>query len=677
MNTKFNIKAFALGIAVVFSATACNDWLNVNTDPDNPNSSSAVLENRLPWIQRNFTYTDGVSNMRASAMAGAMYSTNANVGNSACAWNGQAGLTTTPYQTFFCMCGNNLKDMEVRADAEGATHYKAAAKVVRAMAFMNMVDLYGEMPCSEAFMSIPTPKYDSGKDIYNFCMSEIEEAITLFSAPQKAGATPLSAGDMWCDGNADKWLKLCYGLKARYLLRVSKHADIFDAQAVIDAANKAMTSIDDNVVMKCYNVEGEVTDWLLGDPIQTNGNWDYVAYGNTQRMSKFFYDKLVNARNAGIVDPRMEKIVPAIMTDIVLDANGVVSSYKWERSIPVDVYDDANGRLALGVTSIVLPSYAETAKSVTYAFDGAPSEDKATFKAQMEADTNRVESVGEEGNAIKVTYKAGAHYVTTANYKYADDWKYVSLISSSTSTGTKLNGVIQDIVDLNYYAQKAPAARQAGAVASTGSYQVRAISDFEIMCYDEICFIKAEAYFRLNDKGKAQTCYKDGIQAHMDRMQASLRGYEASGYTKYNPDMAPMDDAKIAEFMNSAAVCQDASITMADIMEQKYIAMGFHLENWNDVRRFNYSAGNVGDFGVVYPGIHKPAQFNGPTKITGTSPTDLKAWPRRFRLPDKLELQYNMNMALQMNAHCLDEDIWCYPVWWDCETDEQYEEYLK
>jgi len=659
-------KFLALGCALTLSVSSCSNWLDVNNDPDNPNSSSAVVENRLPWIQRGFMYSSGVSNMRTSAMAGAMYSANDNVGNSACAWDCRAGLTTTPYQSFFCMCGNNLADLETKAQENGSTHYLAAAKVVRALGFMNLLDIYGEMPMSDAFMNHPTPKFDDGKTMYNACLAELDEAIKLFSEPQGPDATPLSRGDMWCDGDAQKWIKLCHGLKARYMMHTTKRAD-WKADDVLAEVNLAMQSNADNVVEKCYNVAGEVTDWLMGDPIQTNGNWDYVAYGHTQRISKFYYDKLVNARDKGVVDPRMSKIVPAVMYNMTLDANGNVATYDWFRSIPVDVYDDANGRLHAGVTTLQLLTYANEDKSLTYKVeDGADAE----WCANRTAEGNTVVDNGD--STVTVTYKAGTHYVNSTNPVYADDWKYVSLISASTSTGTKINGAAQDALDLNYYAQKSAAARQAGAVASTGSYQVRAISDFEIMCYDELCFIKAECLFRKGDKGGAYTAYKEGIQANMDRMQTKLIEWQGTGYK--NPDMMPMDDADITAYMASAAVAGAGDITMRDIMEQKYIAMGFHIENWNDIRRFNYSV--EGEFGVVYPGIHKPAMFTG-VAITGTAETDPMAWPRRFRLPDKLELQYNPNEALAVNAHALDNDIWCYPVWWDCASDAEYENYLK
>lgn len=91
---------------------------------------------------------------------------------------------------------------------------------------------------------------------------------------------------------------------------------------------------------------------------------------------------------------------------------------------------------------------------------------------------------------------------------------------------------------------------------------------------------------------------------------------------------------------------------MADIMQQKWLAMECSLENWVDMRRFNYSAGNIADFGVVYPGFDCSPLF------TGAAPEDPRYWQRRWKLPSTLELNYNKTEALAVNSHALDNDIW-------------------
>ena len=652
----------ALSCLLILSTTSCKDWLDVNVDPDSPNNKSALVSNRLPWIQKFYMYSAGVTNMRTACQAGVYYSNNGNNNALAVTWACKAGSTTTPYQTWFVESAANLNDLYDKAEQEGAYHYMAAANVLHALGFMQMLDLYGEMPYTEALGASPSPAYDDGKTIFNGCIAKLDAAIELFSKNQEVGATPFSAGDMWNNGNVEKWLKLCYGLKARYLLKLSKKTDLFNADLILDCLTKAPQSNNDNTQVRCYNSPSDVKDYLLEDPIMTNGNWDYVAYGSNQRISQYYYNLLTNMRNSGVEDPRMTKIVPASMSNIRLDTDKKVTSYEWLRSQGVDVYGSAE-RLKVG-TSIQIATYADTDKKITYEI--ANADERAKFIAEMSSKHPYTVN----GNEVTVTYQAGSIYVETTNYKYAGDTVYVNIRNNSTMTGNADLGEL----DMNWYFTNQ--AKTQGAVGSTGSFQVRPNSDQEILTYHEMCFIKAEIYMRKGNTNNALTAYKEGIKAHIDMMQAKLTEWKAAGYK--NPDMHPMDDIQITNYLASDAVCQDAgNLTMSDIMLQKYLAMGCSVENWNDMRRFNYSAGNIDGFGVVYVGYDRSPLFAGQAEITGTSKTDLTYWMRRWRLPARLELEYNSTNAQKANVNALELNIWSCPVWWDCATDSEYYSYIQ
>jgi hypothetical protein len=650
---------------LALTATSCKKFLDVNTDPDSPNNGSVLIQNRLPWIEHFYQYTAGVTNYRTSCMAGVYYTNNASPNTFSTTWACTNANSTTPYQTWFVEVSSNLVDLYKSASKQGAYHYMAAADVFHALGYMEMLDLYGEMPYNEAGTGNPSPKPDDGKTIYQGCMAKLNEAIDLFGKTQTAGAPALATGDLWNNGDLQKWIKMCWGLKARYMLKLSKKAE-FNADSVLYCLSKGPQSNGDNIVGPGYN-NSTVTDYLLGDPVVTNGNFDYAAYGNTNRISAYYYNLLTNMRNSGVTDPRMSKIVPAYMSGVTLDGSGRVSSYTWKRSIGVDSYGPATRLKSGGPTSIQTPSYAAANTKITYTITD-PTDRAAFIAAQVAAGRYDASS---SGNNVVVNYKAGSIFINSTNYLYAGDTIYVNLRSNSIATS---GNPAQGQTDVNWY--PVIAAFNAGVVGSTGSFQVRPVSDQEIVTFHEMCFIKAEVYMRKGDVGSAYTAYKAGIQAHLDMMQAKLTQWKAAGFSATNPDMAPMDQNAINTYMASNAVAQ-AGLTMSDIMLQKYVAMGCSIENWNDMRRFNFSAGNVGGFGVVYPGYQRGPLFTGQAQLTGGTPTDVRYWMRRWALPPTYEINYNSVNTLALNPHATDLNIWSMPVWWDCATDDEYYGYLK
>ena len=671
------LKYIGLSCILLLTITSCKNWLDVNTDPDNPNNASASLSNRLPWVQKFWQYTAGPTNFRAAMIAGVYYSNSAATNSFGITWNCDPGsIVVTSYQTWFVEVASNLNDMYNKAEAEGAYHYMAASNVIHALGFMQMLDLFGEMPYTEALGASASPAYDDGKTIFYGCIDKLDEAIELLGRTQETGATQLSAGDMWGGGNTSKWIKFCYGLKARFLLKLSKKTDLFDANAILDCLAKGPQSNADNIIGLCYNVDGDDNDYFLSDPVNTNGNWNFAAYGANQRISKYYYDLLTNMRGSGVEDPRMTKIVPATMGNIKLNANGGLQSYDWIRSEPVDFYGASTRLVKGGPTSIQLATYANSDVTIKYPIEDATALTGFTTAIQGKHRYTVIPGVATSTNAnppdtVSVIYTKGSIYINSTNYIFAGDTAYVNLRSCSTLVGN----IGMSEKDVNWY--YSTDAKAIGVIGSTGSYQIRPVSDQELLTYHEMCFIEAEVQLRNGNSAGALTAYKKGIEAHINMMQAKLTEWGAVGYVN-NPDMSPMNAADIAAYLASNAVCQTAgTLTMADIMLQKYLAMGCSVENWNDMRRFNFSAGNIGSFGVVYPGYDRGPLFAGGAKVRGTSKTDPNYWIRRWRLPGTLELDYNSANASVINTHAGEDYVWGIPIWWDCATDAEYTGYLN
>ncbi len=617
---------------LALAATSCSDWLDVNTDPDNATNKSASVDSRLAPMQHFLQYSYETGGVRA-AYINQTLTRNYFSGNSLSnlsSWNPIQVATTISYQTFFVGCAANIEDMIEKATAEEAWHYVGAAKFIYAWGFMNMLDIYGEMPMSEALGSALNPKYDDGQTIYTQCVAAMKEAIEYLSMAQGAGATPLSAGDIWMDGDTNKWIKAAYGFLARWANNLSKKSSLYNPTEILDYLSKAAQSNAESFSMKHYNTTGDVsTDVLIGDPLMASILYDNTGWNDFPRLCKWYVDLLENMRGEGVEDPRANRLVPMME---ILKADG---TYELVRSKGADLTTDI--RLTTKGGGPLMFSVQKVDKKFRWYYD------ETVEKAE-----------------------AGSTYY---------DRKADSMICNLHSLGfhtakTQTNDtyVVND------------------RIACTGTFYTRADAPAHYMCYPELCFIKAEVLFRQGDKGGALTAYKNGIRAHMELMNMHLaersdatstitvdnKG-EATQRTVVNVSKTPMSTADIDAYLASKAVAQSAGdLKMSDIMLQKYIACSYSLTNWNDMRRFNYSAGNIADFGVVYPNFDRPYEFNhgnnsekAKTHFPSNDPKDEDGyWFRRF-MQCSHEHNFNAVQLKASNPRAADDDIWSMPVWWD------------
>jgi len=196
-------------------------------------------------------------------------------------------------------------------------------------------------------------------------------------------------------------------------------------------------------------------------------------------------------------------------------------------------------------------------------------------------------------------------------------------------------------------------------VNSTGSFYIRADAPAHLVCYHEMCFIKAEVLLRQGQATQALQAYRDGIRAHMEAMNERLKDYpQVLG-------KEVISETEITNFLSSAAVAQSATeLTMAKIMQQKQIAMSMTMQNWTDMRRFNFSS--PGPFGVAYPDFGRPFEFDATAQqcYPTTDPANPRYWPRRFQQCSH-ERNYNITNLEASNPEALSRTIISYPVWWD------------
>ena len=117
------------------------------------------------------------------------------------------------------------------AKIEGNDNLYAAALTFKAYNAQKTVDMWGDVPYTEAFRlqeGILYPKYDTQEEVYNAILAELKTAADLFDVAGK----PIGAGDFFLKGDIAKWKKFCNSLRLRVAIRMSS-ADAAKATTVI------------------------------------------------------------------------------------------------------------------------------------------------------------------------------------------------------------------------------------------------------------------------------------------------------------------------------------------------------------------------------------------------------------------------------------------------------------
>ncbi|MFC5411415.1 SusD/RagB family nutrient-binding outer membrane lipoprotein [Larkinella bovis] len=207
---------------VALVGSACKEsFLDINTNP-----------NTLPTASPSFVFTNALNttttNMLGINETGEYWSGHWTQGNGYI-----ISTTTFAYQftngdfNYWDSYYDNLQDYQYvidNADANNQKYLKGPAKVMKALMFQQLVDMYGNIPYTEALKggTVLAPKFDDQKTIYESLIMMLDEAIGEIKANPFASA--FTGSDIVFRGNITKWAQFANSLKMRILIRQSKVA---------------------------------------------------------------------------------------------------------------------------------------------------------------------------------------------------------------------------------------------------------------------------------------------------------------------------------------------------------------------------------------------------------------------------------------------------------------------
>jgi hypothetical protein len=269
MNKIFKLKSILPAVLTVVLVSGCSLFdLDINKNPNAPSVAAPdlILTQIETGILPNFAGLEGNLEDFNGFFGTTNYGLNANSYSGT--WN---FLYTGP-----------LKDLEgLIAASQASPHYLGIAQTMKAYAYSTMVDLWGDVPFSDANKGDLsekniTPKFDKDADVYNGCFALLDQAIANFAKPTPA---PVN-GDLMYGGSAAKWSKFANTLKLKML--ISARLALPDAgtriKAILDGGNYITASADEFIFK------------FSKDPTSVRHPW----YGGAYSGGEFAYTYMCN-----------------------------------------------------------------------------------------------------------------------------------------------------------------------------------------------------------------------------------------------------------------------------------------------------------------------------------------------------------------------------------------------
>jgi hypothetical protein len=246
------LKTFATVLVTAVALSGC-DFGDINVNPNAP--TDAPMNVLLPAAQANLAYgihgdiaqftsiflqqTSGVNNIYLTV---GQYDLNGNLAGRV--WDGN----------LYPGAMNDLNIVIRKATQQNAPHYRGVARVMMANALGQAVDLWNNVPYSDAFRGndaerVLQPRYDRAEALYDTIQNVLNQAI----ADLQATSSTLSPGrdDLVYGGDRTRWTQAARALKARYfnhLSKVNAEQSARDALAQLQAGTFAANAQDARIV---------------------------------------------------------------------------------------------------------------------------------------------------------------------------------------------------------------------------------------------------------------------------------------------------------------------------------------------------------------------------------------------------------------------------------------------
>jgi len=270
---------------------SCEKFLDINDDPNNP--TSATIVNLMPTAQVSVGYAfsnfpgrigeDAVQHMVIGRFDG---------------WDVSGSDVSNDWR--FSLYAGGLKDIEdiiLQAEESGNYHFVGIAKLLKAYSYSLMVDMWDDIPYSQACGIFEYPEFDEGEDIYDSLFVLIDDAIADL---RKENEVSLADIDLYYQGDVASWIRMGNTLKLKLFNQI-RLVDAVRAKTGIEALVAAEAANPGTVLITSADQDFNFYYVNSSDPENRHPSYqaDYIVKGEGH-ICNFFYEYLDDR-----TDPRL------------------------------------------------------------------------------------------------------------------------------------------------------------------------------------------------------------------------------------------------------------------------------------------------------------------------------------------------------------------------------------
>ncbi len=314
------VSSYIFLAATALMMSSCQDYLNINEDPSNPQVAEGyallppIVSQMVRGEQFDGRYAGQYSQVWASSAAANTWDLHSYASGS------DAG--GEKWRSHYWSIGQNIDLIVADGVAKQKWDYVGAAKAIRAWSWQSTTDWHCEMVLKQAFEpNRYVFDYDSQDLIYEEVRRLSQEALDNLNKTGD-GVGSLVRGDKVYGGNVDKWKKFVYANLARNANHISNKSS-YNPDKVIEYCDKAMSSNADNFMVPHRG--SSTADANFFGPLRDN----MQSYRQTDFSISLLDGRVFN----GVVDPRLPLMFTACVDGVY---RGVTPGSVDPNATPVD-----------------------------------------------------------------------------------------------------------------------------------------------------------------------------------------------------------------------------------------------------------------------------------------------------------------------------------------------------